>query len=117
MTKTREVTIRESDGKFGIFSSGDKSTAKDSYDFDGLVSLKKLLSKEKARILDAIKYKKPDSIYELAKILNKPFKATFDDVKLLERFGFIKITKEKVNNRERAKPTIVSDHIIIHVKI
>jgi predicted transcriptional regulator len=117
MPKVREVTIRESRGKFNIFSSSNKETSKDNYNFDGLNSLRKLLSKEKARILDAIKYKKPGSIYELAKLLKRPFKATFDDVKLLERFGFIQMTKEKVNSRVRHKPIIISDHMIIHIKI
>jgi len=117
MTKIREVTIRESTGKFSLFSKNPKDVSKESYDFDGLDSLRKLLSKEKARILDAIKHRNPGSIYELAKILGRPFKATFDDVKLLERFGFIGMKEEIVNKRVRMKPEIIVDHMIIHVKI
>lgn len=114
--KTREVTIRESGGAFGFFS-GDKKVEKQAYDFDGLDSLRKLLSKEKARILDAIKYKKPGSIYELSKTLKRPFKAVFDDVKLLQRFGLVEIKEEKINNRIRHKPIIVTDHLTIHLRI
>lgn len=117
MAKIREVTIRESSGAFSLFSKGPKKVTKESYDFDGLDSLRKLLSKEKARILDAIKHKTPGSIYELSKILNRPFKATFDDIKLLERFGFIRMKEEIVNKRKRMKPEIVVDHMIIHLKI
>lgn len=114
-TKVREVEIRESKGGF-IFSGG-KKVSKDEYNFDGLESLKKLLSKEKARMLDAIKYKKPTSIYNLAKILERPFKAVFDDVKLLERFGFIVLIEEKTKKRIRHKPEIAIDHLIIHLRI
>jgi predicted transcriptional regulator len=112
--KIREVFIRKSKSNF-FFDN--KQFEKKDYDFDGLSSLKKLLSKEKARILDAIKYKKPGSMYELAKLLKKPFKATVDDVKLLERFGFIELVEEKVNGRKRMKPVIISDHVIIHLNI
>jgi len=87
--KVREVTIKESGGAFGLFKGKEK------YDFDGLSSLRQILSKEKAKILDAIKYKEPKSIYALAKMLGRPFKATMDDIKLLERFGFILLVKEK----------------------
>jgi predicted transcriptional regulator len=114
-SKTREVFLRESKGGFNIF--GEKGVEKGDYNFDGISALKKLLSKEKARLLDAIKYKKPKSIYGLAKILNRPFKAVMDDIKLLERFGFIDLIKEKTKNRVRHKPEIVVDNIIIHVKI
>ncbi len=114
-TKVREVFIKESKGGFSLF--GSKDDPEEDYDFDGLSSLKKLLSKEKAKILDVVKYKKPGSIYALAKTLNRPFKAVFDDVKLLERFGFIELIAEKTKNRIRHKPEIVVDHMIIHLKI
>lgn len=114
-SKVREVVIRESRGAFSIFE--DKNVTKGSYNFDGLDSLRQLLSKEKARILDCIKTKKPGSIYELAKILGRPFKAVVDDVNTLKRFGFIELIEEKVNNRVRHKPQIMVDHLIVHLKI
>ena len=114
-TKIREVTVKEEKGSFGIFSSG--TLKKGEYNFDGLSALRQLLSKEKAKMLDAIKYKEPSSIYGLAKILERPFKAVMDDVKLLERFGFIHLIKEKTKKRIRHRPEISVDHMIIHVKI
>ncbi len=113
--KIREITIKESKGTFDLVLGKISKEAK--YDFDGISSFKKILSKEKARILDTIKYKKPESIYSLAKILKRPFKAVTDDLKLLERFGFIEFTKEKVKNRIRHKPEIIVDHMIIHIRI
>lgn len=113
--KVREVSIRESKGAFSIF--GDKGMKKEDYNFDGLDSLKKLLSKEKARIIDAVKYKKPKSIYELSKTLNRPFKAVMDDVLILERFGLIELISEKTKKRIRHRPEILSDHLIIHLYI
>ena len=64
-----------------------------------------------------IKTKKPSSIYELAKILNRGFKSVNDDVKLLQRFGFIDLIEEKVKNRKRLKPVINIDNITIKISI
>ena len=114
-SKTREVTIIESKGAFSIFKQS-KISKKD-YDFSGLLALRQLLSNEKARILHIIKNKKPASIYELAKVLGRGFKAVNDDLRLLERFGFIDLIEEKTKKRIRHRPEIVVDSVTIHVKI
>jgi len=114
-TKTREITIKESKGKFNIFSK--QKISKKDYNFDGISALRQLFSNEKARILDVIKYKEPKSMYELAKMLERPFKAVFDDLKLLERFGFIDLLAEKTKKRVRYKPVLATDHLIIDIKI
>ncbi|HJZ18795.1 MAG TPA: hypothetical protein VJ208_01705 [Candidatus Nanoarchaeia archaeon] len=113
--KIREVTIKPSYSGFSIFSWA--SNEKKDYDFSGISSLRQLLSNEKARILDVIKNKKPGSIYELAKILKRNFKSVSEDIKLLERFGFIELVAEKTKNRIRHKPEIVVDTITINVRL
>ncbi len=114
-TKVREIEIRESHG--GFLFRGEMNVKKSSYDFDGIDSFKKMISKEKARMIDCIKYKKPSSIYSLAKILGRPFKAVFDDAKLLERFGIINFIEEKKNGRTCHKPVVAVDHLIVHIRI
>ena len=114
-TKTREITIIESKGAFSLFKKA--STSKKDYDFEGISSLRHLLSNEKARLLHVIKTENPGSIYELAKKLGRKFKPVSDDIKLLERFGFIELSEEKTKNRIRHKPTIVVDTVTIHIKI
>ena len=114
-TKTREITITDSSGTFAIFKKS--LTSKKDYDFEGLLALRQLLSNEKARILHVIKNKHPKSIYELAKILGRGFKSVNDDLKLLERFGFIEFIQEKTKNRIRHKPEIAVDSVTIHIKI
>ncbi|MBU0958559.1 MAG: hypothetical protein KKB31_01310, partial [Nanoarchaeota archaeon] len=87
------------------------------YDFSGILALRQLLSNEKARILHVIKHHKPLSIYDLAKKLDRGFKSVNDDLKMLERFGFIEFTEEKTKNRIRHKPEIVVDTMIINFKV
>ncbi len=114
-TKIREIVIKESKGAFSIFKSSDVS--KKSYNFSGILALRQLLSNEKARILDVIKNQKPISIYSLAKILNRGFKSVNDDIKLLERFGFIELIEEKTKDRVRHRPVLVVDSILIKITI
>jgi len=114
-TKTREITITESHGAFSIFRKH-KLTKKD-YDFSGISALRQLLSNEKARIIHTIKTEKPGSIYELAKKLGRGFKSVNDDIKLLERFGFIELIEEKTKNRIRHKPEIVVDNVLVNIKL
>lgn len=112
---TREITIKESKGAFSLFKKSSKN--KEEYDFSGISALRQLLNNEKARILSVIKTEKPSSLYDLAKKLNRSFKSVHDDAKLLERFGFIQLTEEKVKNRTRHKPQILTDIVTIHIKI
>ena len=114
-TKVREITITESKGTFNIFKR--QKTSKKDYDFSGIFALRQLLSNEKARLLHTIKTQKPASIYDLAKKLNRNFKSVNDDLKLLERFGFVELIEEKTKNRIRHKPIIVADTITINIKI
>ena len=114
-TKTREILIKESKGAFSIFSKPGNS--KKDYNFEGISALRQLLSNEKARLLDVVKYQEPKSIYYLAKILERPFKAVFNDIKLLQRFGLIELIKEKTEKRTRHKPILGTDNLIINLKI
>jgi len=67
--------------------------------------------------LHIIKTQKPRSIYDLAKRLGRGFKSVNDDIKLLERFGFIEMIEEKTKNRVRHRPEIVVDAVTINVII
>ena len=115
-TKTREITIVSDKGAFGAFFK--KFTGeKEDFDFQGLTTLRNLLSNEKARILHIIKTKKPNSIYGLARILKRDFKSVIEDVKLLEKFGFLDLIAEKSGKRQRLKPVVVVDSMNIEIKI
>ena len=109
---TREITLKESKGTFSLFNK-----SKDNYDFSGISALRQLLSNEKARLLETIKHKNPSSIYDLSKKLGRDFKAVYEDVKLLQRFGFIEIIEEKIKNRTCHRPKITSDTVTIHIKL
>ena len=114
--KTREITITEKAGAFDAFFKRFAGEKKE-YDFEGLTALRRLLSNEKARLLHTIKTKSPKSLYALAKLLQRDFKSVVEDIKLLERFGFIDMISEKTGNRERLKPIVVVDSLYISITV
>ncbi len=113
--KVREITITQAKGAFSIFRKS--GISKKDYDFSGVLALRQLLSNEKARILHVIKTQNPTSIYDLSKKLDRTFKSVHDDLKLLERFGFIELIEEKTKKRIRHVPQIVVDTVTIHLKV
>ena len=114
--KTRQITLVDNKGTFKSFFRRFSGEKKD-YDFEGLKSLRKILSNEKARALHLIKHKHPRSIYDLSRLLKRDFKSVNEDIKLLERFGFIDLVSEKTGKRARLKPVVVVDAINIEIKI
>lgn len=111
-TKTREITIVESQGAFSILTKSSKK-----YDFAGISALRQLLSKERAKTLHVIKTQKPSSLYELAKKTGRNFKSVSDDVKLLQRFGLLELVEDSFNGRKRLRPVLISERINIVLNI
>ncbi len=76
-------------------------------------AFRQLLSDEKARIIHAISSKKPVSVYALAKLLGRDFKAVRQDIRLLEQFGIVRLLREKSGKRQRARPVLAEKKIEI----
>jgi len=111
--KTRTITIAEKEGTFSTIFHKIKGSKKES----GISSLRQLLSNEKARLLHICKTKHPESIYELAKLLSRDFKAVRHDIKILEQFGFIELISSIKHGRERLKPIVDADQVVITINL
>ena len=112
-TKFREITIVN---EAGIFNPLHLLGNREKYDFESLALLRRLLTNEKAKMIHTIKRKHPGSIYQLAKILGRDFKAVVQDVKLLERFGIVEMISEHTGNRPRLRPRLATDNIQLNIK-
>ncbi|HRZ85689.1 MAG TPA: hypothetical protein P5277_02815 [Candidatus Paceibacterota bacterium] len=116
--KTRIIEIYEKEGTFSYVLR--KFTgAKQEYNYDDMALLRKLLSNEKARILNVIKIQKPTSIYALAKFLGRDFKSVRDDIIILKKFGFVELIEEKNKTGQRIshKPVITANTINIIIRL
>jgi predicted transcriptional regulator len=112
-TKIRYVDVNVNKGSFVSKLAGtDKS-----HDFSDVKLLRSLLSNEKARILHVLRSQEMRSIYALAKELKRDFKSVREDIKVLERFGFIEFHAEKTGKRKSLKPVLAIDKLQIIINI
>lgn len=112
-TKIRYVDINTNKENFVTKFIGNSKEQ----DFSDVKLLRKLLSNEKSRILYVLKNKNPSSIYSLAKMLGKDFKSVRENLKILERFGFIEFIAEKKGKRESLKPVLSTESVQIIINI
>lgn len=82
--------------------------------FEEVGKVRSLLSNEKARIIHMIKQGHPKSVYSLAKMLGRDFKAVRKDLAILEHFGIISLQKQG-KARESLKPTLNQDSLQISI--
>jgi predicted transcriptional regulator len=84
--------------------------------FESLKTMRKFITDERLRILKAIRKYRPDSIYELAKILNRDAKNVTDDVHYLSELGLIEIKKTK-DGRQKTKPVVNYEKILVEIMV
>src|SRR3989338_1713066 len=70
-----------------------KQLREDSISFQSLDQLRKFLTPKRLELLRVIKHKKPESIYELAKLVDRTPENVNTDIKSLEHLGFIEVTR------------------------
>ena len=74
---------------------------------------KKMLTEKRLKLLGIIKAKKPKSIKGLSAISNRDFKNVYDDVKMLESLGLVRLKKA----HNGLTPIVLYDEIDIDIKI
>jgi predicted transcriptional regulator len=84
--------------------------------FENLMILRKTITEERLKILKVIKKDKPDSVYKLAKLLERDLKNVNNDVHFLADLGLIELSAEK-KGRNRIIPRVEYEKIILEIPI
>ena len=84
--------------------------------FNDVETLRSILTTERVRVLHCIKEKKPKSIYELAKMLDRNWRLVAKDVELLSNLGIVKLEK-KEKPKEVIRPIVNFNKMNINVAI
>jgi predicted transcriptional regulator len=84
--------------------------------FESLEVMRKAITEERMKILRVIKEKRPSSIYELAKMLNRNIKNVSDDIHYLADLGLIDLEKTK-GGREKTTPFVDYDKILLEIPV
>jgi predicted transcriptional regulator len=73
-----------------------------------------ILTESRMKIIQLLKSKEPQSIYALAKLLNRDFKNVYDDITFLNQLGIIGI-EESTTGLKRKKPILLCDKILFEM--
>jgi predicted transcriptional regulator len=101
---------------WGNIERGEKVKKHEAVYFESLEAMRKVLTEERLRIVKVIKKEHPTSIYELAKILGRDVKNTFDDVQFLAQAGLVELRKTK-DVREKTTPEVNYDKILLEISV
>ena len=82
-------SLKEFAETFGKIRRNEKTNPKQGVGFSNVEKFRRFFSKKRIELLHAIKHKKPKSIYQLAKLVNRGYKNVYDDVELLEELDLI----------------------------
>lgn len=98
-----------------VMRSGIPKVHNDEMLCDSLESLFRCFSKSRMEAFMAIVEHRPESVYELAQILEKDQANVLKDVKVLEGIGLIKLVPVKDGNREKLKPEPLYDLVSVEM--
>ncbi len=82
---------------------GEKVEKREILSFESPEVMRKMLTKERLRILKVVRAEKPKTIYALAKIVHRPYSNVFKDVKELAEMGLLELGREKGKVEPKAK--------------
>lgn len=114
--KSSKELFEEVRGVWKRVEQGEKTKKHEGVYFENLEAMRKVLTEERLRILKVIKQNHPASIYELAKMLGRDVKNTFNDVQFLAGAGLIELKKTK-DGRERSMPIVSYDRIMLEIPV
>ena len=114
--KSKEDLFNEVKGVWKKLEKGESMKQHEGISFENTEAMRKVLSEERLRILKTIKREHPKSIYELAKLLKRDIKNTFDDVQFLAQIGLVELKKTK-EGREKTTPKVNYDRILLEIPV
>ena len=91
-----------------------KKLGEDSISFQSLEQLRKFLTPKRLELLRVIRHKKPNSMYELAKMVGRTPENVNTDIKFLEQLGFVEV--ERIHDvRKKSVPEVTYDKMTLEI--
>ena len=84
--------------------------------FTDLRAFRRAITDQRLAVLRTIKAKDPESVYELAKIVNRDVKNVSADLAILEELGLVELKRTKTP-RGKVKPTVSYDSINLDIAV
>jgi predicted transcriptional regulator len=114
--KSEDELFKEVKETWEKVEKGEKMAKHEGLYFENLEAMRKVLTENRLNILKIVKKEHPSSIYELAKMLKRDVKNTFDDIQFLANVGLVELKKTK-EGRERNTPIVNYDKILLEIPV
>jgi len=85
--------------------------------FDSYEAFRRVMTPERLKVLHVIREKRPKSIYELAKLLDRDRRNVIKDLEMLEMLGLVEFEEEKHGKRRSRKPVVPYDEIEVSIPV
>ena len=103
---------------FKDVEAGRRVSRRDGIYVTSIEAARNLLTPNRLELLRAVRSGRPGSIYELAKMVRRDLKNVQDDLRLLERYGLIRMTDATSSGKRRVRvPQAVFDQIALKIAI
>jgi len=125
MAKTLTIRIKSADTALEEFRRTFKSVQdgrdvrkREGVYFTSIEAARNLLTPNLLALLRAVRSGRPGSIYELAKMVNRDLKNVQDDLRILERYGLIRMSDATRSGKRRVRvPQSLFDEIELKIAI
>jgi predicted transcriptional regulator len=111
--RTLDSALQEAAEGFERISQGKRVKKKTALYFSNIKDLRKVLTEKRLELLKTVKDRKPSSIYELARMVDRDLKNVLQDVGYLHDIGMIDITETE----DKKVPTVGYDVLTLEVAI
>lgn len=88
---------------FKTAEAGGRVREREGVYFTSMQAARNLLTPNRLALLRTIRTKRPGSIYELAKMVHRDLKNVQGDLKLLERYGLVRMSQEHRKGKRQVK--------------
>ncbi len=103
---------------FRAYEAGARVSRREGVYFTSIEAARNLLTRNRLALLRAIRTQHPGSIYELAKVLNRDLKNVQTDLRLLEKYGLVRMTARRRTGKRRVKvPEVLFGEIALKIAI
>ena len=111
-----DESIKEVVGLIRDISKGKKVKKIERIAFNNIETLRKIVTPERVKLMHYIRISHPESIYELAQITGRKWRAVANDIDILSNVGLVKLEKQE-KPKEIIKPIVEFEKINIRVSI
>src|SRR5438093_1065807 len=103
---------------FKAIDAGRRVTRREGVYFTSIEAARNLLTPNRLALLRAVRTKRPGSIFELAKIAGRDLKNVQDDLRLLERYGLVRMSHGRSSGKRKVRiPQAVFNEISLKIAI